>query len=28
MKNGYPNVFALQGGWTAWTKAGYATEKK
>ena len=28
MKAGYPNVYALKGGWKAWIKADYPTEKK
>jgi rhodanese-related sulfurtransferase len=28
IKNGYPNVYALKGGWHAWKKAGYPVEKK
>jgi rhodanese-related sulfurtransferase len=28
LKNGYPNIFALQGGWKAWLSAGYPVEKK
>jgi rhodanese-related sulfurtransferase len=27
-KNGFTTVFALKGGWKAWEKAGYPTEKK
>ncbi|MBW2335712.1 MAG: hypothetical protein JRF47_02965 [Deltaproteobacteria bacterium] len=25
---GYTNVFALQGGWSAWMNAGYPVEEK
>jgi 3-mercaptopyruvate sulfurtransferase SseA len=25
---GYPKVFALKGGWSAWKKAGYPVEPK
>jgi 3-mercaptopyruvate sulfurtransferase SseA len=28
IKAGYPKVFVLKGGWKAWYKAGYPTEKK
>ena len=28
IKKGYPNVYALKGGWYAWKKAGYPVEKK
>jgi len=27
-QKGYDNVFALQGGWSAWMGAGYALEEK
>lgn len=26
-KMGYANVISMDGGWTGWSKAGYATEK-
>ncbi len=26
-KMGYSNVISMDGGWTGWTKAGFATEK-
>jgi 3-mercaptopyruvate sulfurtransferase SseA len=27
-KLGFPNVFALKGGWTVWEEGGYPTEPK
>lgn len=27
LKMGYTNVISMDGGWTGWTKAGYATTK-
>jgi rhodanese-related sulfurtransferase len=27
-KLGFPNVFVLKGGWTAWEEGGYPTEPK
>jgi 3-mercaptopyruvate sulfurtransferase SseA len=26
--NGYPDVFALEGGWSAWIKADFPLEEK
>jgi 3-mercaptopyruvate sulfurtransferase SseA len=28
MKEGYPKVFALKGGWEEWKKAGYPTSAR
>jgi rhodanese-related sulfurtransferase len=28
VKAGYQKVYALKGGWLAWSNAGYPTEKK
>jgi len=28
LQKGYKNVYALQGGWGAWMKAGYPLEDK
>jgi rhodanese-related sulfurtransferase len=28
LENGYPKVYVLKGGWSAWYKAGYPIEKR